>query len=267
MSVRRDEIFKIVFGSNDRSELLKAFLESILNEKITNIVINNEVVQDKIHKENKQMKLDILAEIDGKEKVNIEFQNRNEYNIVNRSYGYSSGIYFNSLREGKDYSKFKKTIIIWVLGYNLKNSSNYHETARTRFDSNNEEFGDNIVYHFLQLPKFIETVKEVNTPKEQWLAYLSCSLSKREKEELFKMNRSIEEVNKIVDIVLADNDIQEELRYRVLDKQLEDLKRERAFEEGEQAGEKRGKKLGEIENRKKTVKQMLKFRNGRWNYN
>jgi len=30
------------------------------------------------------MRLDILAEIDGKEKINIEMQNENEYNIVNR---------------------------------------------------------------------------------------------------------------------------------------------------------------------------------------
>ena len=40
--IRRDNIFKIVFGSNERSEYLKAFLESILHKKITNIVIRND---------------------------------------------------------------------------------------------------------------------------------------------------------------------------------------------------------------------------------
>ena len=34
-SIRKDEVFKIVFGSNERSEFLKAFLESILHKKIT----------------------------------------------------------------------------------------------------------------------------------------------------------------------------------------------------------------------------------------
>ena len=258
ISIRRDEIFKIVFGSNDRSEYLKAFLESILHEKITNIVIKNEVSLDKIHKENKQMKLDILAEINGKEKINIEMQNKNDYNIVNRSYGYSSGIYYDGLKEAEDYKQYKKTVVIWILGYNLKDSKQYHDTARTRLDSNNAIFGDNIVYHFIQLPKFIEQVKEINTPEEQWLAYLSCSLSKEEKGELFKMNRSIEEVNKIVDIVMKDKDVQEELRYRVLDKQLEHLKEMRAYENGEEHGKEIGKEIRQARGRKRKNRKNCK---------
>jgi hypothetical protein len=67
-TIRRDTIFKIVFGANERSELLKDFLESILHRKITNIVVMNEVALDKIHADDKQMKLDILAEIDRKRK-------------------------------------------------------------------------------------------------------------------------------------------------------------------------------------------------------
>ena len=89
-SIRNDHIFKIVFGSNDRSEYLKDFLEGILHKKITNIVIRNDVALDKIHADNKLMRLDILAEIDGKEKINVELQNKNEYNIRERSTVYAS---------------------------------------------------------------------------------------------------------------------------------------------------------------------------------
>ena len=71
-SIRKDEVFKIVLGSNERSENLKAFLESILHKRITNIVIRNDVALDKLYADNKLMKLDILAEIDGKEKINVE---------------------------------------------------------------------------------------------------------------------------------------------------------------------------------------------------
>ena len=87
----------------------------------------------------------------------------------------------------------------------------------------------------MQLPKFIEEAREIKTKKEQWLAYLSESLSEKEKEELLKMNKNIEEVDKIVDIVMSDKDIQQELMYRVLDKQLEDLKQQRAYENGQEA--------------------------------
>lgn len=133
-SIRRDEIFKIIFGSNDRSEFLKAFLESILHKKITNIVIRNDVALDKIHADNKLMRLDILAEIDGKEKINVEMQNRNDYNIRERNDGYASGIYYDSLRIGDEYFKGTKTVIIWLLGFNLFEDGNYHEVVRSRRD-------------------------------------------------------------------------------------------------------------------------------------
>lgn len=38
------------------------------------------------------MRLDILVEVDGKELINIEMQNKNEYNIEERSQVYASGL-------------------------------------------------------------------------------------------------------------------------------------------------------------------------------
>ena len=99
-SIRNDVIFRVALGTNERSQYLKQFLEGILHKKITNIVIKNDVALEKIHADNKLMRLDILAEIDGKEKINIELQNKNEYNIVERSEAYASGLYYNSLKLG-----------------------------------------------------------------------------------------------------------------------------------------------------------------------
>ena len=231
-SIRNDDIFKIVFGSNERSQYLKELLESILHEKITNIVIRNDVALNKVHADNKLMRLDILAEINYNEKVNIEFQNKNEYNLFERSEVYASGIYYNSLRVGDKYIQATKTIVIWILGFNVFKDGTYHEIARTKRDFNDKELTNNITYHYIQLPKFLEQVKEIKTPEEQWLAYLSGSLNKEEMEELFKMNRSIEEINEIVDIVMTDADVRDALNERILAENLEALKREKAFEDG-----------------------------------
>ena len=232
-SIRNDDVFKIVFGTNERASYLKALLEAILHKNITNIVIRNDVAIDKLHADNKLMRLDILAEIDGSEMVNIEFQNKNEYNVMERSEVYASGIYYNSLKVGNKYIQATKTIVIWILGFDLFKDGNYHEIARTKRDYNNEEVSKNIIYHYFQLPKFLKQVKAISTPEEQWLAYLTGSLNKEELEELFKMNRSIEEINKIVDIVLTDKDVQDELNNRILAKNLEDLKKRKAYEDGE----------------------------------
>ena len=109
----------------------------------------------------------------------------------------------------------------------------YHETATVRRNYNNEIVSKNIEFHYIQLPKFLKQVDEIKTVEQQWLAYISGSLNMDELEELFKMNRSIEEINKIVDIVLEDEDVQDELNRRILDKNLEDLKKKKAFEDGE----------------------------------
>ena len=91
---------------------------------------------------------------------------------------------------------------------------------------------------------FIENVEEIKTEEEQWLAYLSGNLNKEEMEELFKMNRSIEEINKIVDIVMTDDDVLDAINDRILAQQLENLKMQRAHENGVKKVAQRNAKKG-----------------------
>ena len=92
---------------------------------------------------------------------------------------------------------------------------------------------DKIEYHYIQLPKFLEQVKEIKTKEEQWLAYFTYSLNEDELRELFDMNRSIEEINKIVDIVMTDDDVMNALNERILADNLEKLKMAKAYKDGE----------------------------------
>ena len=253
ISIRKDEIFRIVFGSNDRYKCLKDFLEGILHRTITNIIVRNDVSLDKIHADNKLMRLDILAEVDGKEVINIEMQNKNEYNVEERSQVYASGIMYNALRVGEEYVQAPKTIVIWILGFNQFKDGTYHEIARIKRDFNNECSSQKLEYHYIQLPKFLEQVEEIKTKEEQWLAYLTCSLNNDELKELFKMNRSIEEINRIVDIVMTDDDVWDALNTRILARNLDQLMKEKAFKDGEESG----KEIGEKENKLQVAKKML----------
>ena len=47
------------------------------------------------------------------------------------------------------------------------------------------------------------------------------------------MNRSIEEINRIVDIVMTDDDVMDALNTRILAKNLEQLKQAKAYKDGE----------------------------------
>ena len=240
LSIRNDQVFKIVFGSNYRSQYLKKLLEAILNINITNIIVRNEVALDKNHIDSKLMKLDILAEIDNKYFINIEFQNKLKYNIINRSEAYASSIFSSNLNVGDDYINVSKTIVIWLLDFELFEDGPYHEQSKLLRNSNNEVLSDNITYHFIQLPKFIKQVEEIVTPEHQWLAYLSHQLNNEELEALFKMNEDIKDVDKIAEMVVNS----EELRFAIMDKMLakyeKNLEKAEAHAEGKAEGEKIG---------------------------
>ncbi|MBR2289412.1 MAG: PD-(D/E)XK nuclease family transposase [Clostridia bacterium] len=118
----------------------------------------------------------------------------------------------------------KKTIVVWILGYDMfKDNGPYHEESVTVRAYNNEVLSNNFKTHFFQIPKFIKDVKEIKTPEEQWLAYLSCQLNDEELEELFKMNRSIEEVNEIARIAMTDKDVRNAMLDMALQKDKENL--------------------------------------------
>lgn len=253
ISLRNDDVFKIALGKNENVHLLKDFLQAILKRKITNIVVKTEVTLDKTIKNSKECRLDLLAEIDNKEQINVEIQNSNKYNTVSRSLYYGSTLYRNSLKEGEDYNKAKRTVVIMILDYNEFKDGTYHEVARMKRDYNNEIITDKVEYHYIQLPKFIETVKEIKTDEEMWIAYISNQLDKEEKGELIRMKKSIEEINAIVDEVMNDKDVYDALTIR----ELNEYDRKAALSYAKEKGEAEGERKNKIETAKKMLEMNL----------
>ena len=242
MSIRRDDIFKIIFGSDNNIIFLKSLLEAILNTKITGIEVKNEVSLDRESPDNKLIKVDILAEIDKKELVDIEIQNKNMYNIIKRGESHASKIFFNSLKKGKSYNIAKKTIIIWITDFDQFEDGPYHEVSKLIRNSNGEILSEDMIYHFIQLPKFYKQVNKIVTPEEQWLAYLSCQLNKNEMEELFKMNEKIRDVDAIAKKILEDEELMNAIDRLEMEMVDEKLKLEFAYENGEKSGIEKGQK-------------------------
>ena len=267
MSIRRDDVFKIIFGDNSNKIFLKKFLEAILNTNITGIEIKNEVSLDRITVGNKLIKVDILAEINKKELINIEIQNKKNYNdIIKRSQAHASKIYYNSLEQGENYNIAKKTIIIWILDFNIFDDGPYHEISKMTRESNGKILSEDIVFHYFQLPKFYEQVKKIFTLKEQWLAYLACQLNKEELEELLKMNETIRDVELMARAILKDKELMktlDDIRSEEIDKKIQLSTAyhegvEKGKEKGIQEGIEKGIEQGEKENSIKIAKEMKK---------
>ena len=69
--LKNDIIFKFLFSDE---EILKNFLEAVLDEEITEIEVTNEFSLDKIKYEDKVGVLDVKAKVNNKEIIDLEMQ-------------------------------------------------------------------------------------------------------------------------------------------------------------------------------------------------
>lgn len=99
MRLTVDYAFKRVFGRNGNEGILKDFLESILDIEIKDIIIQNPEIPKNM-RDSKIGILDVRAEINGKEIIEVEMQVQNQYNIDKRSHIYITKIYSDQLKEG-----------------------------------------------------------------------------------------------------------------------------------------------------------------------
>ena len=89
MRLTVDYAFKRVFGRNGNEGILKDFLESILDIEIKDITIQNPEIPKNM-RDSKIGILDVRAEINGKEIIEVEMQVQNQYNIDKRSPTYTT---------------------------------------------------------------------------------------------------------------------------------------------------------------------------------
>ena len=263
--IRIDEVFKIVMSQYRSRKYLKEFLEAILDKKINSIIVAEaEKLLGKDFAKDKDMKVDLLVQFDNDEILDVEIQNKNEKNIFERSLAYGTKILYNDYKKGDGYIKGNKTII-WIMDFNLsEESNNYHEIYSYK-NLDSSDVKHLIEHHFIQLPRFIEKVRKIQTEEEKWLAYFSGQLNSEEIEVLFKMSRSIKEINEIVEAVMTDPQIAYVLQARegrelerFFDKKsgyLEGI--EEGKKEGIEQGIEQGIEKGEYKKQIEIAKKML----------
>ena len=117
---QNDYIFKKIFGTKGNEEILKKFLEAILEEKIEKVTVDlqTEVLAETIKE--KGVRLDVRARLDNKTEVNIEIQLNKRGFSEERCLEYWSRIYQTTVEKGKDYMKREIFANTCPLEYYLK---------------------------------------------------------------------------------------------------------------------------------------------------
>ena len=247
MRLTVDYAFKRVFGRNGNEGILKDFLESILDIEIKDITIQNPEIPKNM-RDSKIGILDVRAEINGKEIIEVEMQVQNQYNIDKRSPIYITKIYSDQLKEGDSYVKVKKVAVINILNFNYYERNSYHSVGRMKFENSKEnekvDMGyileeqyvtDDLEMHFIELPKFRKKNPDISSKLDQWL-WLICGEEekiKMAKNENEKIKEAKSELEKL-EMSPEDRELYE-LRLKAIRDEINI--RESGFIDGKTAGE------------------------------
>ncbi len=247
-----DFVFKNIFGSPKHPRILISFLNAIL--KPINKIISVEVKGTELEKQfidDKYSRLDIKAETNNNEIINIEIQLKNEYNMIKRSLYYLSKMYEEQLGEGEDYSKLNRTICIKILNFKYLKTEKFHTGYRLKELETNEELTDVIEMHFIEIPKLPEESDE----KDMLMAWTEF-LRDPESEKIRSLEMSIEEIREAKDeLVRMSNDKEQREIYEMRAKILKD--KVSALNEAERKGIEKGLQQGEKNKAIEIAKNLL----------
>ena len=239
---KMDFVFKNIFGSEKRPNILISFLNATLKPKdlITEVEIKNTDL-NKGYIEDKFSRLDVKATTSNNEIINIEIQLKNEYNMIKRSLYYWSKLYSEQLNEGEDYSLLKRTICINILNFKYLKTRMFHSVYRMKEIHTNEELSDIEEIHFIEIPK----LEDGSDEKDMLVAWIEF-LKNPESEKVRSLEMSVDEIREAKDelIKMSNDDTQREL-YEMRAKTLRD--KISALNEAERKGIKKGEKNKAIE--------------------
>ena len=251
-SPKMDIIFQAIFGEVGSENITKDFLEKILKRKIEKISLDKNPILRRELKDDKLGVLDIVTELDGKEKCNIEMQLIDKNNIIERMLYYWSKMYTKQIKAGGDYKKLEKTIVILIADFNIKGLEEveYHSTWKI-IETNSVKkliLTDKFELDIIELLK----IKGRENEKDQlldWLIFLENPESERVTRKM-EENENLKEAVEKLDRISEDEKMQ-----RIIELREKAIRDEHAiYDKGLDDGIEKGAKEEKI----KIVKSMLK---------
>lgn len=198
-----DIIFQAIFGEVGSENITKDFLEKILKRKIEKISLDKNPILRRELKDDKLGVLDIVTELEGKEKCNIEMQLIDKNNIIERMLYYWSKMYTRQIKAGDDYNKLEKTIVILIADFNIKGLEEveYHSTWKI-IETNSVKkliLTDKFEFDIIELSK-INGREDEKDQLLDWLIFLENPESERvirKMEENENLKEAVEKLDRI----------------------------------------------------------------------
>ncbi|HDJ1466748.1 TPA: Rpn family recombination-promoting nuclease/putative transposase [Clostridioides difficile] len=160
-----DEVFKSLFTLNNEYDLLVNFINDILqdaphaNRNIKPFTQIKKIIQVETdptinYVGEKRPRLDILAEDEENNHINIEMQRAFEDDYLERAEYYLSRVHGRKLEEGKEYKEIVRTIGIHILNHVKYNQiDDYINCMRLSMDGHPDIYSKKTALYFVELPK------------------------------------------------------------------------------------------------------------------
>ena len=257
-----DFVFKKVFGSENHKEILIAFLNSVFGnkgteEEIVDIKVENPEI-DKNWEGDKLSRLDIKATTSNDNRVNIEIQLKNQFNMKRRTLYYWSKLYESQMKSSDPYRKLERTVTINILDFiYLEENDRYHNAYVLKEKETNERLTDLAEIHFVELPKLDEdefkSIEDIEAKgKKDDLVPWALFLKNPQSEVMKMLEERIEELKEAaerLEVLSHDEETRElyESRQKAIHDQISNIKE----------AQEKGKKEGKREEKIKVAKKML----------
>ena len=178
LPAKDDQIFKSLLTRNEPESkiVLMDVIGSVIGRKVTDVVVkNNEPATTDVSQ--KQERLDVNCEIDGKKIVNIEMQSSyirelpdsGHRNLKNKSAYYGCDLFSSQSIKGKSYTDLVKTYQITFVAYTVfPNLTDYRSEFMPR-TATGEILTEELAWIFIELSKLKDIIKkpvESMTPLE-----------------------------------------------------------------------------------------------------
>jgi predicted transposase/invertase (TIGR01784 family) len=174
LNPRVDFAFKILFGSEENTDILLPFINSVLSmpHPITEIKLLNPY-NHKNHSTDKLSILDIKAKDETGKLYNIEMQITDQVDYNQRALYYWSKLYTQQLSAGNAFGNLRKTISIHILNFNCFDEDDYHNIFHLLNIKTYRRSFEDLELHFIELKKFNKDLSHLTTALDRWVTFLS----------------------------------------------------------------------------------------------
>ena len=209
LSPMNDVVFRELFGDVRSKEITKEMIEDVIGEKISIIELDKNANLFGKRASDKIGIIDVRAEINGKQQVDIELQRAKQESFAERILFYWARLYERQIQRGKNYDVLERSIIIAFVDYETEILQGL--PADTKWQVIESKHGKKVLtnrleVHIISIPKIKESVDNESIIK--WVEFLENPY----REEITKMTENEEGIKKAVERLNEINGDEETIR-------------------------------------------------------